>query len=326
MIKKYRFDDTIYYQLKPLHELDNWHCWVAFGESCLFIYLAFLISYNLSWYFYPISLILIGSRQRALGTLLHEASHQTMARNKTINFILGTFFSGYLIFQSMSSYSRSHVQGHHSMFGDPEHDPDFKFALSEGLYQEHLTTQEFCWSYIISPLLLLKVPQYIRSILVSRLLDERNVLETLWMSLYWSMIIGLSITLNAWKELILFWILPYLTSFQIIGWFIEMSEHYPLMANKSPINMSRNRHSNVIEKFFTGMHNENFHLVHHLFPSIPFWNMVRAHTILMQDANYAQHDSNSGGILFSGNQAPSLLFRYGRKKIHTDDLISGGNR
>lgn len=326
MIKQYRFDSTIYNQLKPLYELDNWHCWLAFGENCLFISLAITISHNLSWFFYPISLTLIGSRQRALATLLHEASHQTIARNKTINFIMGTFLSGYLIFQTMSSYSRSHVQGHHNRFGDPEHDPDYKFALSQGLYQEHLTAQDFYWSYIISPLLLFKVPQYIRSILASRLLDERNDLESLWMGSCWLMIIGISIYLNIWMELILFWIIPYLTIFQVIGWFIEMSEHYPLMANQCTINMSRNRHSNAIEHFLTGMHNESYHLVHHLFPGIPFWNLVTAHNILMQDANYAEHDSNTGGILFSGNQVPSLLFSEGRDKIHSDCYISGGNK
>lgn len=323
-IKKYRFESSIYPQLKPLFKLDNWHCWLAFGENCLFICLAIWISYCSSWYLYPATIVLIGSRQRALATLLHEASHQAIAKNKTLNFIMGTFLSGYLIFQSMSSYSKSHVEGHHNHLGNHEKDPDYKFALSQGLYGQELESKIFYWRYIISPLLFFKVPQYIKSLLVSRLLEQKNYLETCVMLLWWLMIISLSITGNLWKELILFWLVPYLTFFQIIGWFIELAEHYPLMDNQITLYMSRNRHSHLIEGFLTGMHNETYHLVHHLFPSIPFWNTPKAHAILMQDANYAEHDRQSGGIFCSDNDAPSILFV--KQTNYTDLAIAEVNK
>jgi fatty acid desaturase len=73
--------------------------------------------------------------------------------------------------------------------------------------------------------------------------------------------------------------------------------------------MSRNRNSHFIERFLTGMHNENYHLIHHLFPSIPFWNIPKAHEILMQDPNYAQHHRQGGGIFWSNNDAPSIFLK-----------------
>ncbi|MEH2408073.1 guanitoxin biosynthesis L-arginine gamma (S) hydroxylase [Nostoc sp.] len=321
-IKKYRFTDYIYHQIKPLLKIDNWHCWLAFGEDWLVIFFAVCISYCLSWYFYPLTILLIGSRQRALATLLHEASHHTIAKNCTLNFIMGTFLSGYLILQSMSSYRKSHVKEHHAHFGQPEQDTDYQFALSQGLYEQTLDAKTFRWRYIIAPLLLSKAPNYLKSLLTRRLLEQQNYLEVFAMALWWLIIIGVSVLGNLWQYLILFWLIPYVTVFQIIGWFIELAEHYPLMNNGVTLYMSRNRHSPFIEQFLTGMHNENYHLVHHLFPSIPFWNIPKVHEILMQDPNYAQHDSQSGGIVWSNNDAPTILLV---KSDHRRSIVIGEN-
>lgn len=86
-----------------------------------------------------------------------------------------------------------------------------------------------------------------------------------------------------------------------------MSEHYPLMNNSINLYKTRNRHSHWLEKFLTGMHNESYHLVHHLNPAIPFWNVPKAHQIYLQDKNYDQFDRQAGGIFISANNTPSLI-------------------
>lgn len=306
--KKYRFSNSIYHELKPLYKLDQWHCCLALVEDWIIICFAFSLSYYWSWYFYPVSLLLIGSRQRALATLLHESAHQVIAKNRILNFMMGTFFSGYFILQTMASYRKSHVVKHHGNFGNPKEDPDYKFIISQGLYQQNLDDRIFRKRYIFAPLLLAQVPKYVKSLLVHRLLEEKNNLENIGMGLLWLTIISLSILYNQWLYLILFWLIPYLTVFQIISWFIELTEHYPLMNNNLDLYMSRNRNSHFIEKFITGMHNENYHLVHHLFPAIPFWNVPKAHKILMQDQNYAQYDNQSRGLFWSKDNTPGILF------------------
>jgi fatty acid desaturase len=75
-----------------------------------------------------------------------------------------------------------------------------------------------------------------------------------------------------WYFFFMYWAIPYLTTFQIITWFIELSEHYPLVCTaKTDLYATRNRFSHPVEAFFTSVHGENFHLIHHLFPGIPFW-------------------------------------------------------
>ncbi|MEK7991601.1 MAG: guanitoxin biosynthesis L-arginine gamma (S) hydroxylase [Thiotrichaceae bacterium] len=305
-ITRYKFSDEIKKELKSLLVLDNWHCWLAFIEDLLVVSIAVFITLYFSWYFYPLAILIIGSRQRALATVLHESAHGAIAKNSTLNYIMGTYLSGYLIFQTMASYQKSHVHEHHAHFGDPERDPDYKYALSEGLYEKN-TISNFRKKYIFSPLLLTKVPSYLQSLLIRRLFEEKKRSELFMMLLFWGVILAASVYAGVSGYLLLFWIVPYLTTFQIIGWFIELSEHYPLMGNNTNLYMSRNRHSHPVEQFFTGMHNENYHLIHHLFPTIPFWNLPKAHQILMRDESYAKHDKETGGIIWSDNTNPSIL-------------------
>jgi fatty acid desaturase len=56
---------------------------------------------------------------------------------------------------------------------------------------------------------------------------------------------------------------------------------------RKDIHMSRNRVLySKIGNFFLNIHNEGFHLVHHLYPNMPSWNLKKAHKILMEDNEY----------------------------------------
>jgi fatty acid desaturase len=112
--------------------------------------------------------------------------------------------------------------------------------------------------------------------------------------------------LVGWKFFFAYWLIPYLTAFQMITWFIELSEHYPLVKDADiDLYATRNRLSYPLEAFFTSMDGENFHLIHHLFPGVPFWKMKMAHEILLQDFEYARINASFGGIFFSGNYVKS---------------------
>ena len=50
-----------------------------------------------------------------------------------------------------------------------------------------------------------------------------------------------------------------------------------------------------------------FHLIHHLYPTIPFWNLSKAHSILLEDETYRARNETAGGIFWSNNKNPSLM-------------------
>ena len=128
------------------------------------------------------------------------------------------------------------------------------------------------------------------------------------MSLYLLSIVSVIFALGYIKYFFLFWIVPFFTIFPTIGWFVDFVEHYPLVNDSNTdLYMTRNRFSNIIEHFLFNVHNENFHLVHHLRPDIPFWNLKNAHNIMMKDPAYAKTNATTGGIFLSSNSAEPFI-------------------
>lgn len=290
---RHHFPTQVVQELKKLYKLDNWHAVAAVIEDAAVIAGAIALPYlaqpHVPWWvsYLTVSVPVIGCRQRALATLLHESAHKTLARNAVWNYVAGSFFSGYLIFQSWHAYHDSHVVGHHGRFNDPEHDPDLKYLLGQGVYETQ-SRLKFVFRYLVAPFFLLKTPGKLVDLIRYRFLSENEPMwERLTKLVYIGLLAAAALHYGIAKEAALFWLVPYLTAFPVINWFIELSEHYPLMGDaKSDLYMSRNRWSGPIAKFFLGIHNENYHQTHHLAPFVPFWKMPEAHRVMLADDQY----------------------------------------
>lgn len=246
------------------------------------------------------SVVFIGARQRALASLLHEAAHGTLFSSKILNGTIGRVICGWTILQSISAYRNSHVLNHHPNIGEEE-DPDLAYMLSEGVYVDQTRTQ-FITKFLIAPLVGIHTLRYVvfllRDRLFGNLLDPHYRFETLTLI---TMHVGIFVFagwMDVMLELLLFWWLPYITTFAIIGWFSELSEHFPMMSqmkNKS-IYASRNRYAAWYERLIIGMHGDNYHLTHHLLPGIPHWNLEKATNILREDKEFRAWDDVWGGV------------------------------
>jgi len=280
---------------------------IAVAVDWMIIILAILIS-QYSFYFYPLTLLLIGSRQRALATVLHEAVHDRAARHKGFNYLLGTIFSGYWIFQCFGAYKKSHVAMHHGCLGNIDRDPDFQFYMSQGLYKG-LNQKQFFFSYFLSLILSFKTIPYLSYLFKNRLGSFwRFRKELVSFSLFWGSLLTVLISMQLFFYFFFYWIVPYITTFIMIGHFIEIAEHFPLLGRSNlQVEMSRNRFSHPVEAFFLSIHNEHLHLTHHLRPGIPFWHLEKAHELMMQDPHYREVNEQFGGIFFSKDTRKSAL-------------------
>jgi len=310
---RHRFDRSVDRAMAPLYRLDNWHGPLAWLEDVAFIAVGIGL-YLLSPWCLPLSALLIGSRQRALATLLHESTHRTLARNRWMNLALGTVLSGWWIFQTWYRYRQTHVLEHHHKLGEEPADPDTRHYVNQGLYDPMRSPFRDGASVIVFWLDLLW--QQVKFLVRERMLPSglsrmgrAAAIEYGLFVLFWCCVL-FGLWLQGWLlEFLLLWILPYLTVFQMINWLIEVGEHFPLTRlAHSELEMSRNRHGTALELFFTGMHGENWHLVHHLRPGIPYWNLRTAHKIMMTDLAYARVNAQTGGLFTAGpDGAPSIL-------------------
>ncbi|CAM5539877.1 guanitoxin biosynthesis L-arginine gamma (S) hydroxylase [Alcaligenes phenolicus] len=304
-LQKHRFSPDILLDIKKLYKLDNYHSIFALFSNYFFVVLSVFLAEK--WFFLaPLSILVIGSRQRALATLLHESSHLVLAKNRILNRAIGTFFSGCLVFQTWDSYKKSHVLDHHIFLGNKHRDPDYSYYISSGVYNKH-TRLGFYLNFFIKPIFQINFFENLRYLIGHRLLKNLSGFDLFSMLLSLFVFGAIGTYFVGWYFFLLYWLLPYLTVFQTISWFIETAEHYPLVG-KAEVDLyaSRNRFGNVVENFFTGIHNERFHLVHHLFPAIPFWNMRKAHSILLRDGSYFSVNSRFGGIFSSTTHSPPL--------------------
>ncbi|GAA4414952.1 fatty acid desaturase [Actinokineospora soli] len=323
-----RIDPAVRKRLRPLSKLDNWHAPLGVLQDYAVIAFAVWLSLGVSWWLFPVSAVLIGSTQRAFANILHDSAHKTLTTNQKLNLALGTVFSGYLILHLYNPYRSTHIGGHHRYLGDPELDPDYEFHIDAGIYNYRESNAKFFARNILQAVLGLRTVEYLRYIARDRIFVKTGPTavsspismrtERIALFTQWALIIGAAATFGWLHYLLLFWFVPMFTTGVMVGWISELAEHYPLPESENKqVLMTRNRHGWAVENFIFGRHHDHYHLVHHLSMGIPFWNMKRAHEILLDDDAYAAWDRLWGGIFTRGR---------GRKGTETMTSYSGKYR
>lgn len=304
---KHQFSPSIKAQLAPLKQKNNWYNWFAILLDWGII--ASLIAINQlygSILIYLVSIIIIGGRMRGLDNLMHDASHYMLFRNKSLNRWAACFLIGFPVFTAFTSYRISHYQHHKFLW--TEKDPDTsrlkKMGLANRVEQSKLS---FLIHYILKPFLLHQIFSSLGSAIKTLLIPgEQNKYEYSWKLLFWAVLIGGSIRYDFWLELILYYFIPLFTVFQIIRLWSDVADHSGLESG-SELFASRNSYGSLLERFILYPHHDSYHIVHHLFPNIPHYNLHKTHLILLNDPEYrrAHHCAGTFSNLIPG--VPSVI-------------------
>jgi len=210
------FEKEVRQDLRELSKLDNYHGILAVFYDYIQIILIITFSYHMQNIFvYIFAVFFIGSRQRALATILHESAHNVLAKNKKLNDFLGKFASAYLIFQSFKQHKQSHIILHHNFLGVQNKDPDYDFYIKAGLFKP-CSKKKFILKHLVFPLFFSKSPSFIKYLLKNRLGNFKNN-ELKALIFLWIIIILLAAWTNTLELLFLYWFVPLLTTFPMIG-------------------------------------------------------------------------------------------------------------
>jgi fatty acid desaturase len=283
--------------ISALHELDNWHGILQIAEDWLIIGAATTTSiaagqFLPTWVAVPTYLgatILIGARQRGLRVCNHQATHKALAKNPKLNYWLATLPAAWLVLESFSGFDDTHnsrENGHHPNLGTNK-DMDHMSVVGTHLYDigdSAVSLQQYLWTLPLS------TPKYLKFLFGNRIFNPReDSQERVLRCCYFSAIAASLVYAGFGLEFLLYWLVPLFTTANWIGSFIQVAEHYPLMmeAESIDIQLSRNRVLSPLWNILVGTHQEGYHLVHHLYPKLPLWNMRKAHQILLADPDYA---------------------------------------
>ena len=226
------------------------------------------------WAWLPV-FVLMGRAHAQFASLMHEAAHRLLFRNKRTNDFVGRWLIGYPTLTNTDAYRRVHMAHHREEFGPDE--PDIP------LYANYpITTASFRRKLVRDAtgrtglrLLRDQLAGITRPVPVVR----RTVLKILFVQ---AVLIILSIVLGVWWVYPLFWLAPYLTVWRVINRLRSIAEHGGLMASKDRRVATHSVAQHWLPRFFLVPFNIGFHLAHHVDAGVPFRNLPRYHRFLVE--------------------------------------------
>lgn len=211
----------------------------------------------------PLYLIAAASLH-GISLFTHEAVHGVLSRNKVLNRVFG-IACAMPVLQNYSAYKVLHLR-HHKHLGH-EGDPD---------HYDNYTR----WTWLVFSMhwlrLIVGYPIYIVMIPILGF-RQGNQSDRHWIVgevILLFVLIGLAVWLIPWPVILHAWLIPMIminTMVNIRG----MSQHTFLEEPDDPVRGTRSILTNPVTEFF--MCNENYHLEHHLFPRVPWYNLKRLH-------------------------------------------------
>ena len=216
------------------------------------------------WAVWVASVWVIGIMQFALAeAVLHEASHYNLFRSRHLHHRL-QFLYAWPFMQTMNDYQAEHLAHHKYLMTERD-----QTSVDYKMYGLAKREPNLFFIWFIKPFTFYPTWHYLRH--GNAALDRANWLP---LGLFWIAVGGLFVALGQAQYFLLYWIVPLLWVYPILNYWSEIEEHY------NTFDGSRSNLSRVIN-FLT--HNEGYHTVHHRYPTIPFYNLPKAHAAFVGD-------------------------------------------
>ena len=229
------------------------------------------------------SLVVIGSRQFALAVLAHDGAHNLLFSNSKINDFMSQWFCAYPIFQDNRVYRPYHLK--HHRFTETENDPDLSLSAPFPI------TKKSFFRKVLRDISGVTGYKRYSSSLVSILNTEANntpeKVQKIWSKIHGFLIVNLTIFVLIslffhWSLFFLLWWLPAFTYYSLIIRIRNIAEHC-VTPGESDFDITRTTRASLIMRFLLAPHRVNFHLEHHLFMMCPWYNLPKAHSMMIEN-------------------------------------------
>lgn len=272
-------------ELKELSVLQPWRTVAALAMDWLVIAAAIAVSvYFGGIWLYLAAVALIAGRMHAFGVLMHEAAHFRFLKNRRAAEWIMDVFAAWPIMATVDGYRQNHLA--HHQHTNTEKDPDWIAKLGTATF----TFPQKVRFMVLNLLGYLVAVSSIRDIRHLRARITKNLKPTLGYKLarvgFYLAVLAVVGMLGIWKGFVLYWVVPFLTLFFLFVYVRSVAEHFGSMNYDDELGSTRTVFPYFWERWFFAPHNIHYHLEHHLFPGVPFYNLPKLHALLMRDPAY----------------------------------------
>ena len=248
---------------------------MALGISLFYLFPNFLT--------FLISTVIIGSRQFALAVLAHDGAHHLLFKNAKINDFVSQWFCAYPVFQDNRVYRPYHLK--HHRFTETENDPDISLSAPFPI-----TKKSFARKVIRDLSGITGYKRYssvVKGILKTEASSSMTKITKIWdksrgFLITNSVIFFLISYFSHWSLFFMLWWFPAFTYYSLIIRIRNIAEHCVTSGNTEFDNTRTTRASYLI-RFLLAPHRVNFHLEHHLFMVCPWYNLPKAHSMMIEN-------------------------------------------
>ncbi|MEL6253943.1 MAG: fatty acid desaturase family protein [Bacteroidota bacterium] len=258
-----------------------------------------------SLYFHPLLYVLtitiIGARMHALAILMHDAAHFRFLKNRKHNDLLTNYLTMYFIFSSIEVYRKNHLKHHQHL--NTEDEPDWFFKIGRRDFTYPKSRAEFILTVLAY---FTMIRGFLDAIWFLKRFAPANTpgakkkasLKSKLPRIFFYVILATVLSIfGLWKAYLLYWVIPYLSTFFMFQYVRSVSEHFGELERDHLLNSTRTVKTNLFERFFFAPHNVSYHLEHHLYPGVPYYNLPQLHDLLMEQEIYREKAHITNGYL-----------------------------
>ncbi|MEO1260251.1 MAG: fatty acid desaturase family protein [Bacteroidota bacterium] len=249
---------------------------------------------------YLLTVIVVGARMHALAILMHDSTHYRFLKNRKWNDLITNLLTMYPLFTSIETYRENHLRHHRHL--NTEDDPDWVAKLGKPEFTFPKTKAEFIgtvFSYLTLYQGLRDAAWFLKRFGSEDKKADKKQKTAGKKSrlLFYFFLVGILTITGGWKYFALYWVVPFLSTFFMFQYIRSVAEHYGELSYDHLLTSTRSVKATALERFFIAPHNVGYHLEHHLYPGVPFYNLEKLHDVLMESADYSDKAHVTEGYL-----------------------------
>lgn len=280
--------------VRALSHVNPWRSTAIIAFNWGVIFFSAWAAYTVgTWWAYVIAIPIIATRQQALGVLIHDGAHFLLYRNHTLNDLVSDALLAFPLSLSTTLYRRTHFL--HHRFTNTQEDPDLVFQDHEPDWWEWPKTRWGCFVLQVKALFGINsrgtVKQFIQWNPWAHMFTpispafplRARVLLVVTTAVFYSVILHYHLIVPA----LLLYVLPSVTLVNFFNHWRSVAEHIATQ-NTHELNATRTVIPSLWERLTIAPHGVNYHLEHHLYPSVPGPNLAKLHQKLMEDEEFRE--------------------------------------